>query len=85
MVMNFLFITTTILKIIFLKKIIRKVYYIFDILLSLTLIIIIVLEFLKFNNTAFIIIKSLKSLRIIKVIFKVEYFGVIRLLLKCLI
>lgn len=60
-------------------------YIIVDLILSLGLFVVIVLEFLNFHSDVFIIIKAFKAFRIIKLIYKLEYFGVIRLLLRCLI
>lgn len=85
MVMNFLIIIITLLKLILFKKSRRKLYLIVDVLLSLALIVVIVLEFLNFESNVFIIIKAFKAFRVIKLIYKLEYFGVIRLLLRCLI
>ncbi|CAD8084517.1 unnamed protein product [Paramecium sonneborni] len=85
MVMNFCLIIMTILKLIFFEKSRRKLYIMVDVLLSFALIIVIILEFLNFQNNVFIIIKAFKAFRLIKLIYKLEYFGVIRLLLRCLI
>ena len=83
--MNVLLIIITILKIIFFKKSRRKLFILVDILLSFTLLIVIILEFLNYSNNFFIIVKAFKAFRLIKLIYKLEYFGVIRLLLRCLI
>ncbi|CAD8172269.1 unnamed protein product [Paramecium octaurelia] len=85
MIMNFLIIILTLLKLIFFKKSRRKLYIIVDVILSICLIAVIILEFLNFQSNVFIIIKAFKAFRVIKLIYKVEYFGVIRLLLRCLI
>ncbi|CAD8086353.1 unnamed protein product [Paramecium sonneborni] len=85
MVMNFFLIILTILKLIFFKKSRKKLYIIVDVILSLALIIVIILEFLSFQSNVFIVIKAFKAFRLIKLIYKLEYFGVIRLLLRCLI